>query len=59
VVNIDGSIDDVKLEKGIGFGCDEEAIRVVKSMPRWNPAKLSGRAVRSTFKQSITFVLSE
>ena len=59
VVNIDGSIDDVKLEKGIGYGCDEEAIRVVKSMPRWNPAKLSGRAVRSTFKQPITFVLSD
>ncbi len=59
VVNIDGSIDDVKLEKGIGYGCDEEAIRVVKSMPRWNPAKLSGRAVRSTFTQPITFVLSE
>ncbi len=59
VVNIDGSIDDVKLEKGVGYGCDEEAIRVVKSMPRWNPAKLSGRAVRSRFTQPITFVLSE
>jgi TonB family protein len=59
VVNIDGTIQDVQVLKGVGYGCDEEAVRVVKSMPRWNPAKQSGRAVRSRFTQPITFVLSE
>lgn len=56
VVNTDGSIQDVKLIKGVGFGCDEEAIRVIKSMPRWNPAKQNGKPVRSIFTQPITFV---
>lgn len=56
VVNTDGSIQDVKLIKGVGFGCDEEAIRVIKSMPRWNPAKQNGKPVRSIFNQPITFV---
>jgi TonB family protein len=59
IVNTDGSVQDVQILKGVGFGCDEEAIRVVKAMPRWNPAKQSGRAVRSRFTQPITFVLSE
>ena len=59
VVNTDGTVQDVQVLKGVGFGCDEEAIRVIKSMPRWNPGKQSGRAVRSRFTQPITFVLSE
>ena len=37
VVDKDGSITDVKVLRGIGGGCDEEAVRVVKSMPKWKP----------------------
>ncbi len=59
VVNTDGSTEDFEILKSVGFGCDEEAIRVVKSVPKWNPAKTSGRAVRSRLTQPITFVLSE
>jgi protein TonB len=59
VVNTDGTIQDVQVLKSVGFGCDEEAIRVIKSVPRWTPGKQSGRAVRSRFTQPITFVLSE
>ncbi len=59
VVNVDGTIQDVQVVKSVGFGCDEEAIRVIKAVPRWNPGKQSGRAVRSRFTQPITFVLSE
>ncbi|MOA34470.1 Gram-negative bacterial tonB protein [compost metagenome] len=33
-----GKVKDVRLLKGIGYGCDEEAIRIVKSMPDWIPA---------------------
>ena len=57
VVNTDGSVQDVQVLKGVGFGCDEEAIRVIKAMPRWNPGKQSGRAVRSRYTQPITFAL--
>lgn len=46
VVEKDGSITDVKVIKGIGFGCDEEATRAVKLMPKWIPGKQNGRNVR-------------
>ncbi len=59
VVNTDGSIQDLQILKSVGYGCDEEAIRVIKAVPRWTPGKLSGRPVRSRFTQPITFVLSE
>ncbi len=59
VVNTDGTAQDFQILKSVGFGCDEEAIRVLKSVPRWTPAKQSGRTVRSRFTQPITFVLSE
>lgn len=44
VVNTDGSLTDVRVLKGIGFGCDEEAVRVIGKMPHWRPGKQSGRA---------------
>jgi TonB family protein len=59
VVNRDGSIQDVQILKSLGFGCDEEAMRLIKAVPRWTPGKQSGRPVRSRFTQPITFVLSE
>jgi periplasmic protein TonB len=43
VVMQDGSINHVQLIKGIGFGCDQEAIRVIESMPRWNAGKQNGK----------------
>ena len=57
VVDRNGEISDVSVLKGLGFGCDEEAIRVVKSMPKWNPGKQSGRSVKSKFNLPISFVL--
>ncbi len=57
VVNTDGSLTDVQVLKGIGFGCDEEARRVVSSMPRWQPGRQSGRAVRVKFNLPISFSL--
>lgn len=56
VVNIDGTVQDLQVLKGVGFGCDEEAIRLIKSVPKWNPGIQSGRAVRSRFTQPINFV---
>ena len=42
VVNTDGSIQDVSVLKGLGFGCDEEAMRVVKTMPKWRARQAIG-----------------
>ena len=53
----DGSLSNVSVLKGIGFGCDEEAMRVVKLMPNWKPGKQSGRAVRVKFNLPIVFSL--
>ncbi|MCU0324005.1 MAG: TonB family protein [Spirosomaceae bacterium] len=57
VVEKDGSIGDVQILKGIGFGCDEEASRVIKTMPKWSPGKQNGRNVRVWFTLPISFVL--
>ncbi|MEN9339282.1 MAG: hypothetical protein RIQ62_594, partial [Bacteroidota bacterium] len=55
----DGSISDVKVIRSLGYGLDEEAIRQVKSMPRWKPAKQNGKDVSSTFTLPIDFRLDE
>ncbi len=57
VVNADGSLVDVSVAKGIGFGCDDEALRVVKAMPRWRAGRQSGRAVRVKFSLPVVFQL--
>lgn len=57
VVNTDGSLTDIQVLKGIGFGCDEEAVRVINKMPHWKPGKQSGRAVRVKYNLPITFTL--
>ncbi len=57
VVAADGSLSDVAVLKGIGFGCDEEAVRVMRQMPRWKPGKQSGRSVRVRYNLPITFTL--
>jgi protein TonB len=58
VVNKDGTLQDVKVIRGIGAGCDEEAIRVIQSAPAWKPGKQRGKAVRSKFNLAIIFKLS-
>jgi protein TonB len=58
VVTSAGDVDDVKLLKGIGYGCDEEAIRVVKSMPKWTPGKNGGREVKVRMNIPIVFKLA-
>lgn len=58
VVGQDGSITKVDILKGLGFGCDEEAERVIKLMPHWSAGKQSGRAVAVKFTLPINFQLS-
>lgn len=57
IIEKDGSISDVKVLRGIGGGCDEEAVRVITKMPNWIPAKQKGIPVRFFYVIPITFVL--
>ena len=57
VVNEDGSISDCKVKYGIGYGCDREALRLIRSMPPWKPAIQDGRAVRMYCELSVTFYM--
>ena len=57
VVDKDGSLNDVSAIKGIGAGCDQEAVRVVDSAPKWKPGKQRGRAVKVRMILPITFKL--
>jgi len=57
VVDKEGRIKDAKLVRGIGAGCDEEALRVVRAMPDWKVGKQNGRAVPVQFNLPINFTL--
>lgn len=57
VVSKTGKIDDVKILRSLGGGCDEEASRVVRAMPAWKPGKHNGKAVNCTYTLPIKFQL--
>jgi len=58
VVGKDGALTDVKVLKGIGAGCDMEAIRVLSGAPKWKPGKQRGRPVRVRMQLPIIFKLN-
>jgi protein TonB len=55
VVDENGDISDIEILKGIGFDCDEEAVRVLQSSPDWNPGKQRGRNVKVRVMVPLTF----
>jgi periplasmic protein TonB len=57
VVDRDGKITRIKVVRGIGGGCDEEAIRVLNKMPAWSPGKQGGKAVLVSYTVPIKYVL--
>ena len=57
VVEPDGSTSNAVVKRGIGGGCDEEAIRIVKAMPKWGAGKQRGQPVRVQFNLPIKFTL--
>jgi periplasmic protein TonB len=57
LVERDGSIAQAKVLKGIGFGCDEEALRVINKMPKWTPGSNNGQKVRVFYTLPILFQL--
>jgi len=58
VVGRDGKITHIKIVRGIGSGCDEEAIRVLEKMPPWTPGEMGGKAVPVYFTFPIQFRLN-
>ncbi len=59
VVEADGSVDEIKVLRGVEGGCNEEAIRVINMMPRWQPGKQNGTAVPVYFNLPISFTLDD
>ncbi len=57
IVNPDGSISDISIEKGIGAGCDEEVIRIVKSSPTWIPGEAEGKKIKQQQTLPVAFKL--
>ena len=57
VVDIDGSITQVKILSSVSKDCDDEAVRVIKSMPKWKAGKQGGRNVRVYYSVPIRFIL--
>jgi protein TonB len=59
VVNEDGTISEVKVVKGLERSCDEEAVRAIKKMPKWEPGKQNGKKVKVYFNVPVTFKLQQ
>lgn len=57
VVETDGRISGVTVLRGIGAGCNEEAVRVVSGMPNWKPGYQRGKAVRVKYNLPIRYKL--
>ena len=57
VIEPDGTASNAEVLRGIGGGCDEEALRVVQSMPNWKPGMVDGKPVRVHYNIPITFKL--
>ena len=57
VVQKDGTIAKVQVLKGIGAGCDEEAVRVIKSVPKWKPGENMGKPVNVWYTLPVNFTL--
>ncbi|MDO3641187.1 energy transducer TonB [Mucilaginibacter sp. L3T2-6] len=58
IVEKDGRLTDVKVARGIGDGCDEEAVRVIKLSSPWKPGTQNGHTVRVAYAVPINFALS-
>ena len=59
IVEPDGSVSNIKVLRGIGGGCDEEAVRLVESMPKFKPGMQDGEAVRVSYTVPIFFRLED
>lgn len=59
IVNKEGKVTEATILKGIGYGCDEEALRVVNEMPDWMPATVNGEPVPVKYNLPVAFMLKK
>lgn len=59
IIETDGAVSNPEILRGIGYGCDEEAIRVIKLMPKWKPSFQQSNVVRVRMNQPIKFTLPD
>ena len=57
IVEVTGKLSGIQILRGIGGGCDEEALRVIRSMPEWTPGRQNGRPVRTQVQFPVEFRL--
>ena len=58
-IDRDGSVSNITIFRDIGYGCGDAVVKMLQSMPRWKPAKVRGKNVRSEFNLPVTFTLSD
>jgi protein TonB len=58
VIEKDGTLSDVKLVRGIGYGCDDEAMRVIKKSPKWKAGRQNDANVRVRYNMPINYTIS-
>lgn len=54
-VKANGETDNFKIRQGLGYGCDEEAIRVIKKLGKWNPGKVGGKEIDMEYSLGVPF----
>lgn len=59
IIEKNGSLTDIRIQKELGYGTDEEAIRVLKSSPKWMPGIQNGKAVRVKYNIPISFSMAQ
>lgn len=59
IVEKDGTLTDIQALKGLGYGSSEEAVRVMKLSPKWQPGYKDGQPVRTQLKMPVSFVLKK
>ena len=59
VVGTNGGIQEVEVEKGVFPSLDAEAVRVIKSSPKWKPGIKDGKPIRVTYHHPVIFVLPD
>jgi len=59
VIEPDGSVTNIQIENGLGDGCNEEVLRVIRLMPKWNPGKHNGKAVRTKYYLPVSLSITE
>lgn len=59
VVSKDGTLSDVRAENSLGYGMDQEVVRIIKKSGRWTPAEQNNRKVNAYRRQPVTFMVEQ